>query len=173
MVKRYHLSVTLLILLGGFLMGETLQQAYQNAGPGLGYDRLIILNPAATYTGGLSITNEKVGIKGIGTIIDLQGDSISASGMSVLDLDGCVIINGSRGLSLHGSASGIVTHCTFYNNQIGIRCFSERGIIEVMNTILANNSQYGIASCEEIGRILHYLDAYQNILGNYVEWCPG
>jgi len=173
MAKKCHLSITFLFLLSSFLIGETLQQAYQNAGPGLGYDRLVILNPAATYTGGLSITNEKVGIKGVATIIDLQGDSISASGESVLDLDGCVIVNGSRGLSLLGGASAIVTQCTFYNNQIGIRCFSATGIIEVMNTILANNSQYGIASCEEIGRILHYLDAYQNVLGNYVEWCPG
>lgn len=172
MERKFYLLPVLILLAWGLLSAETLQQAYQNATPGLGYDRLIILNPGATYTGGLIITNEKVGIKGQGTIINLQGDSISASGASALDLDGCVIINGSKGLSLHGSSISLVTQCTFYNNQIGIYCFSESGIIEVMNTILANNSQYGIASCEEITRILHYLDAYQNTLGNYMEWCP-
>jgi hypothetical protein len=173
MRNRFYLMFLLLPLCGSLLFAETLQQAYNNAAPGLGYDRLILLESNIIYTGGLAITGEKVGIKGLGTVIDLQGDSIFADGASVLDLDGCVIINGGSGLSLQSSASALVTHCTFYNNEIGIRCFSAGGMIEVMNTILANNTRYGIASCEEISRSLHYMDAYQNLQGNYVEWCPG
>jgi hypothetical protein len=171
--NRFYQLVLLLPILGGLLFAETLQQAYNNAPPGLGYDRLILLDPGIVYTGGLAIMDEKVGIKGLGTIIDLQGDSISAGGASVLDLDGCVIINGGKGLALRGNSSALVTHCTFYGNQIGIRCFAAGGMIEVKNTILANNTTYGIASCEEISRTLHYIDAYQNPQGNYMEWCPG
>ena len=173
MKKYIYAFFMCFFILPGLLSAETLQQAYQNAAPGLGYGRLIILDPSTVYTGGLSIVNEKIGIKGQGAIIDLGGDAIVVSGRATIDLDACVIINGGRGLSLHGSVTTLVTNCTFYGNQIGIRCFSETGMIEVVNTILSNSSQYGFASCEEVARTLHYLDAYQNTLGDYVEWCPG
>lgn len=170
MKKQFYAFIAGICFLAGFLSAETLQQAYQEALPGLGYDRLICLTPGEIYTGGLAIANEKVGIKGQGAILDLQGGMISATGSAVIDLDGCVVINGSRGLNLEGKANSLVTHCTFYGNQYGIYAFTI-GIVEVMNTILANNTTYGFACDENTTCILHYLDAYQNPGGNYMAWC--
>jgi len=173
MNKQLLFSLILLPFLIATLFAGTLQQAYQNALPSMGYDKLIILDPDSIYTGGLSITGEKVGIKGFGAIIDLGGDSIYVSGNSQIDLDGCVIINGAAGLAVTGQVSSLVTHCTFYNNGIAIHFRSVGGTIEVMNSILANNSKYGFACEESTYRLLHFIDAYQNILGNYVAWCSG
>jgi hypothetical protein len=49
---------------------------------------------------------------------------------------------------------------------------SESGYIEVVNTMLVNNFSYGFAYEEHTIRVLHYIDAYQNLLGDYMEWCP-
>ena len=59
---------------------STLLQMYNNATAGLGYDKIIELEGDSVYLGGLSITNQKVAIRGQGAIIDLQGANISASG---------------------------------------------------------------------------------------------
>lgn len=173
MPKKLLSSLILLPLFFAVISAGTLQQAYQNAQPGMGYDRLIILDPDSVYTGGLAISGEKVGIKGFGALIDLAGDSIFVSANSQIDLDGCVIINGSAGLAATGMVSGLITQCTFYNNGIGIHFRSTEGIIEVKNSIIANSSRYGFACEESSYRVLHYIDSYQNMLGDYVAWCPG
>ncbi len=163
----------ILILGVSLALGITLQEAYQNASPGLGYDRLVLLNPDSIYTGGLNIVDEKVGIKGFGAIIDLNNDSISVTGQSIIDLDGCVIINGAAGLYLDGPVVSRVSQCTFYGNQYGILIKSGDASIVVYNTILAHQFRYGFACQKSTQRILYYLDAFQNTQGNYVEWCPG
>ncbi len=173
MIKQLLFSLIVFCFLFAALFAGTLQQAYQNAQPGLGYDKLIILDPDSIYTGGLSVNGEKVGIKGFGAIIDLGGDSIYVTGNSQIDLDGCVIINGTAGLAVSGAVSSLVTHCTFYQNGIAIHFRSVEGMIEVKNSILANSTRYGFACEESTFRILHYIDAYQNALGNYVDWCSG
>ena len=173
MKKSYFmLLIPLLLVITGIKAG-TLENAYQNASPGLGYDRLLILNPAEIYTGGLTIIDERVGIKGNGSIIDLQGSEIHVSGNSVVEIDGCIIINGSFGLNVEGSVNALITHSTFYGNDMGIYYMCTAGIIEVYNTIVANSTQYGFGCHEESQRILHFLDMYQNNGGNYMEFCPG
>ncbi len=63
-MRRILLLVFVFIFVLGLpVFGITLQEAYQNALPGLGYDRLIELDPSHTYTGGLGIIGESVGIK--------------------------------------------------------------------------------------------------------------
>jgi len=172
-MKKILLSTFLLLLFVSLsFAATTLQQVYQNAVPGLGYDRLMILHPDSMYTGGISVLNEKVGIKGYGAIIDLNGDSIFVDGESQMDIDGCVIINGNSGLAAHGSANALITHCTFYGNVIGIH-FMSAGCAEVMNTIIAYSTLYGYACDETSVCVLHYLDSYQNTQGNYMEWCSG
>ena len=57
----------------------SLQDVYQSAQPRLGYDKLLILHPDSVYTGGLTITNEKIGIRGNGALINLQGYEITVS----------------------------------------------------------------------------------------------
>ena len=171
-MKLISLSLLLNLLLLPFaLNATTLQDIYNTAQPALGYDRLIILERHSIYTGGLSITDESIGIKGNGAIIDLQGGNIMVTGTSVIEIDRSIIINGSSGLFAQDEVTARITHCTFYHNDIGIHFMSESGMIEVVNTILANNFMYGFACEENSRRILHYIDAYQNLLGNYVEWC--
>ena len=162
-----------LIFISPRVNASTLQEMYNNALAGLGYDKLIILDGGSIYTGGLVIINEKVGIKGRGAIIDLQGSSINVSGNAVIDLDECVVLNGSSGIYATESATSRITQCTFYDNQIGIHFMAISGMIEVINTIISNNSQYGFACEQSTIRILHYIDAFSNLQGNYMEWCLG
>lgn len=173
-MRRILLLVFVFIFVLGLpVFGITLQEAYQNALPGLGYDRLIELDPSHTYTGGLGIIGESVGIKGYGAVIDLQGGSIAVSGSSVIDMDACVVINGSNGLLVQNETTAFITQCSFYGNQKGIKFEGTSGSVTVLNTILAFNTEYGFA-CDEGSFIdLRYLDAYQNTLENYVKWCSG
>jgi hypothetical protein len=152
---------------------STLHEMYDHALAGLGYDKLIILDGDSIYTGGLVLSNEKIGIKGRGAIIDLQGSTIDVSGNAVFDLDECVVLNGSSGIYATQSVSSRITHCTFCDNQIGIYFMAASGRIEVLNTVIANNSQYGFACEKSTIRILHYIDTFNNMEGDYLEWCPG
>ncbi|UCF64458.1 MAG: right-handed parallel beta-helix repeat-containing protein [bacterium] len=161
-----------LVFLPWFLHAHTLQEMYNQAIPGLGYDRLIELERDSIYTGGLIISDESVGIRGQGALIDLQGSSISVNGESSIDIDGCIILNGYNGLYAQDDVTARISRCTFYQNDIGIHFMSEYGYIEVVNTILTNNFSYGFACDERSMRVLHYIDAYQNLLGDYMEWCP-
>jgi hypothetical protein len=172
MKKLLLLTLLLFIIPAQILFATSLQDAYINSNPGLGYDRLIILQADVVYTGGLSITNESIGIKGRGAILNLSGSSIYVTGDSKIEMDACVIINGSNGIHATGNAQVLLTQCTFYNNQNGIM-FDSDGIIEVLNTIISFNSQYGLACNENSTCILSYIDSYQNADGNFMKWCPG
>jgi hypothetical protein len=164
----------LLFLSNSIIKAGTLLEAYQNAPPGMGYDKLIILHPDTVYTGGLNVTNEKVGIRGNGATIDLAGGNyIYVNGKSTIEIDGCIIVRGSYGLHCDGEVSAYISQCTFYANDIAISFMSTVGSIEVYNTIISNSNQYGFACHEDSYRILHYIDAYSNSLGNYMEFCPG
>ena len=83
-------------------------------------------------------------------------------------------INGGNAISVgvNENVTSMINQCTFYNNGIAIRFMTKTGAIEVVNTILSNNSIYGFACSHETARTLHYSDAYSNG-SNYVEWCPG
>jgi hypothetical protein len=169
---KFFIFIPLLLAFVSLNAG-TLEQAYQNASPGLGYDKLIILNPIELYTGGITIVDEKVGIKGNGAVIDLMGGQINVSGSSVIEVDGCIIINGSYGLNIDGNVNALITQSTFYGNNMGIYYMCTAGEIEVYNTIISNNTEYGFACHEASLRTLHYMDTYQNNGGNYMEFCPG
>ena len=122
----------------------SLKTMYDLAGPGNGYDKLIVLDPGATYTGGLWIgatynrmaitfdgQREKVRIDGHGAILDLQGTEICiAYCQGSLDIEDCVIINGGvrfRGYDdgvLHLKPEGSVRYVTFYQpHDYGVRVF--------------------------------------------------
>ncbi len=175
MQKLKPVIILLLLLLGSsFTRAGTLQDAYENALPGMGYDKLIILHPDSIYTGGVTITDEKVGIRGNGATIDLAGGNyIYVNGKSTIEIDGCVILRGNYGIHCEGEVSAYITQCTFYANDIAISYMSTLGSIEVYNTIISNSNQYGFACHEDSYRILHYIDAYSNTGGNYMEFCPG
>lgn len=163
----------LVLLTPVFVFSTTLQDMYLSSGPGLGYDHIIELEKDSVYTGGITIISESVGIKGKGAIIDLEGHNIYVSGHSTLEIDGCVLKNGDNAIYLTGDAKCKVTQCTFHNNSNGIYCDTHTGMVEIKNSIFSNNSNYGFACSEETTRKLHYINMYQNGLGDYVEWCPG
>ncbi len=173
MKKIVILLLSALILLPLSVYPETLQEAYNNAIPSIGYNRLLELDPGTVYTGGITIFSGIIGIRGNGAIIDLQGGSISVAGEAQLEIDGCIIINGANGLLMQDQVSAYVTHCTFYGNQVGISYMVTGGLLEVSNSILAFNTQYGLTCDEGSSVILHYLDAYQNAQGDYMKWCSG
>ena len=164
----------LLFFTYSFTEASTLLEAYQNALPGMGYDKLIILNSDSTYTGGITISNEKVGIRGNGAIIDLAGGYyIYVTGESTIEIDGCVILDGVYGIHCDGNVNAYISQCTFYRNTTGISFMTTMGSIEVYNTIISNSSHYGFATTEGSYRILSYIDSYANVDGNYMEFCPG
>jgi hypothetical protein len=121
----------------------TLREAYDDAGPGGGYDKYVVLETGVTYTGGLLIgpilssvtyllegaTGQDVHIVGNGAILDLQGQQLCISYCNNrLDLEDCVILNGNvryRGIN-NGSFQvmpiGSVRYVTFYGpHDYGIR----------------------------------------------------
>ncbi|MCK5077633.1 MAG: hypothetical protein KAR38_14725 [Calditrichia bacterium] len=174
MKKTFLFLISLMLLFSLSYGDKVLNDVIQDAQPASGYDKLLILDPNEVYTGGLIIVDTKVGIWGNGAILDLQSDSIAVRGNSQINLDGCIITNGGNAISVgvNENVTSMINQCTFYNNGIAIRFMTKTGAIEVVNTILSNNSIYGFACSHETARTLHYSDAYSNG-SNYVEWCPG
>ncbi|MBU1700977.1 MAG: hypothetical protein KJ970_20875 [Candidatus Eisenbacteria bacterium] len=120
----------------------TLQEAYETAGPASGYDKYIELESGRIYTGSLMIGPSLVPYTGIlaggpgrdvriignGAIIDLQGGQLCISYCeNRLDIDDCVVINGSikfRGLTgiVNILPTGSVRHVTMFKpHDYGIR----------------------------------------------------
>ncbi len=122
------------ILSAGPLHAETLRGAYDAAGPGLGFDKLVILEPGRIYTGGLLVgplllpetgtfDSEKgldVRIIGNGAVLDLAGGQICISYCeNRLEIEDCVVLNGNirfRGMDWKPGhiPQGKVDQVTFY-----------------------------------------------------------
>jgi hypothetical protein len=166
--------ILLLLFSSVLVKAGTLLEAYQNALPGMGYDKLIVLHPDSVYTSGLNIVDEKVGIRGNGAVINLiGGSSIIVTGVSTIEIDGCIIIRGAFGIHCDGNIDAYISQCTFYGNETAISYMATMGSITVFNTIISNSSQFGFACNEYSARTLSYIDAYQNMGGNYMQFCPG
>ena len=59
--------------------GVKLQTSYDKAGPGDGYDKLLVLDPNETYTGSCGVLiGKKSCIRGNGALVDLDGGNIQA-----------------------------------------------------------------------------------------------
>jgi hypothetical protein len=125
-------------------LAESLKEVYDAAGPAPGYDKYLVLQTGATYTGGLWIgatfnrmtaefegRGENVRIVGNGALLDLQGGEICmAYCPERLDIDDCVILNGDikfRGYDGGGLTlvpAGSVRYVTFYKpHDYGVRLF--------------------------------------------------
>ncbi len=99
----------------------SLQAAYDACGPGEGYDKLLVLDPANIYTGMLTVTDSvRSCIHGNGALIHLNNlsyrNSIRAWGQStVLDMDHCIIRGANEAVGLHDGVSGTFSNNTFYD----------------------------------------------------------
>lgn len=121
----------------------SLRAAFEQAGPGQGYDKYVELETGEIYTGGLLIgpvyspiswrlegaPGVDVCIVGNGAILDLQGSQLCVSYCNNrLDVSDCIVVNGNirfRGMNLSGYAvqpRGSVRHVTFYRpHDYGVR----------------------------------------------------
>lgn len=157
MLKRLPLIVALIICQP--LLSLTLEEVYDTAAPGNGYDRYIELETGVTYTGGLLLGGtfnritarfeaggEDVRIVGNGAILDLQGAEICLSYCNNrLDISDCVIINGNirfRGYQnseVEYWPAGYVRNVTFYRpHDYGIRLLSCARDIELQSNLVVD-----------------------------------
>jgi len=184
---------TILILAGfTFLLGsmfaskgwayQSLQQVYDNAGPGGGYDKLLELDPAEEYAGDLSIP--------YGVTVCIQGNGAKIIGLSSpdrairvygsgLDIDRCIFVGretGANGIYFDSNSYGQVTNNTIVDfNNAGIKVYYynvSRGLV-IENNIITG-CYYGFYG--EEGYLPTYF-AYNDIWGNsginYAYYCPG
>jgi len=144
MAQRLTIPI-LLVLLGAALAasGTTLREAFEAAGPGGGFDKLVVLETGRIYTGPLHIgptlpcySSVLVGDEGLdvriagnGALLDLEGGQLCMSYCNNrLEVEDCVVLNGNiryRGLTWEHDVylpDGLVRHVTFYDpHDFGIR----------------------------------------------------
>tara|TARA_B100001964_G_scaffold229132_1_gene281071 strand:- start:406 stop:930 length:525 start_codon:yes stop_codon:yes gene_type:complete len=166
-----------LILSLTFVHGESLYEVYQNAGPGNGYDKYMVLNPNVIYTGGFGTSVYSVLLEGNGAVIDLQGGtgiwmSGDESSSPPLVMTKCTIINGGYyGVNFSGYGNHEIIDCNFINDEWGIQV-GEHSYTTIRNCNLIDNT-YGLAI---IGLDAEVNLAYCNGWGNtetYMSNCPG
>ncbi len=131
----------------------TLQKLYNDALPGEGYQKLIILEGDSIYTGGLIQDVQSLCIHGNGAIIDLMGASLTVEGENqLLDIDHCVFKSSSDTpkvcLEYKNNAYGRIINNTFwgmYNNKKSYlaiyfeECMKDTSVI--INNIFSNFSE--------------------------------
>ena len=156
----------------------SLQEMYDNASSGLGYDKYINLDSNEIYTGGIGIYDGTVFINGNGAIIDLQNQNglwvySDVYSDATLDIQYCSIINGAyESVIYSGDAMGNIRNCNFINNDIGIKIYDTSNI-NITNCNFINNSFVGLAI---IGETTTIDLSYSNFWGNddgIMENCPG
>lgn len=153
-------TIIIMIFAALICYGATLKEMYDAAGPGEGYDKLVVLERGKIYRGGLfigkffdpvtltfQVSDEKdVRIKGNGAIIDLMNGQIHiAYTKHKLDIDSCVIMNGTLRYNGHPDGSGYVIpygevkQITFYNPiDYGLRMEGAGENIDARRNIVYN-----------------------------------
>jgi hypothetical protein len=142
MKKIFIISI---LNLFSILNATTLQELYDNAVSGEGYQKLIILEKDSVYTGGFTQGVQSLCIHGNGAIIDLIGSSIMVDGEDyILDIDHCVIKSSSDTaqvfLEYKNNSAGKIINNTFwglYNNNANLAIFFEECIEDT--SIITNN----------------------------------
>jgi len=172
-VKGCFLLPVLVFLLALPASAIHLQDVYDQAGPGQGYDKILILDPGQVYTGYLIVTDGiRCGIRGNGALIRLDaGATISAYTGVTLDVDDCVITGGEVGLGFADCPSSRVTNCTLAGNTMGLAL--SNSVVSITNCIIAGNSQYGICWMTGPRPTQTYNNAWGNGELNYATFCSG
>lgn len=140
----FLLALCLACVTGRDVSAATLEEMYDRAQAGQGYDKYITLETGVTYTGGLWIGGTfnritaafepggaDVRIAGNGAVLDLGGEEICIAYCdNRLDIDDCIIINGD--IKFRGYRDGqhqlvpqgSVRYVTFYRpHDYGVRLF--------------------------------------------------
>jgi nitrous oxidase accessory protein NosD len=154
-----------------------IQDAYDACGPAEGYDKYLELNPNVTYTGDLTVDQGKDScIEGNGAeiYIDSYAKIMVDGSPTRLDVDHVVLYGHGSGEGLHyrNAAKGIVNFCTIDNFMYGVYVWGVSDVT-IKNSIITNNSMYGVAK-EEISTVrISYVDVWGNSEGNYYQYCSG
>ncbi len=168
---------TAVMLTGSAVAGVPLQVVYDSAGSGEGYNKLLVLDPAELYTGGLEIgSGVSCCIHGNGASLDLDQNSITASGSgTVLDMDHCALYNGWYGIEFYNNASGYISLCTITDNAQGIAIDGAgNGAVLLEGNNICFNATFGVAVYDEISYPeASYNNTWGNTGGNYMYFCPG
>jgi hypothetical protein len=158
---------------GSFVQAATLADAFAAAGPGAGYDTLVVLDPAVIYTGGLTVPAGEHCLVSLGARVDLQSGSVVVEPGACLDVYGCSFARGNIALDYGSGARGEVIHCNFYNNYIGVK-FWDGAAVTLINDTFTANTHYGVYRYEyHGGSYITHCDAWGNTDGDYIEFCPG
>jgi parallel beta-helix repeat protein len=179
---RYLAGLMVLALIAPAAIAKTLQSAYNEAGPGEGYDKLLTLDPKVTYTGGLGVVQGKKScIRGGGALCDLEGGQIFVSQPSTqLDITGCCLVNGSGmgAVYVADSARANIDGNTVCKSGVGLYIWAYASATVKNNIIFKNiksgGSMYGIAKHQYTTSLdILYNDTDSNYGGNYMYFCPG
>ena len=172
-------KIILYIILTTLAFGVTLQEVYDNAQPGNGYDKYIILEPNQVYEGASYNFENSVYINCQGSIINLMngiGISIYADALynGSLDIEYCTIYNGENfGLDYAGTSIGTVSNCNFIKNNIGLTLHDNSHVI-LKNSNFIDNDIYGLGIITEIPILeVSYSNFWDNFEGDCMENCPG
>ncbi len=152
---------------------KTLQSAYDQAGPGEGYDKLVVLDPLELYTGRCDLSEGKRScIRGNGALVDLKFGQVVASGSGTeLFLTGCCLVNGNAAVSVQNGAAGTIDGNTICKSVMGVKAWESKSCTLKNNIIYGND--YGVTREEYTSTDISYNDFDNNAKGNYVYWCPG
>jgi parallel beta-helix repeat protein len=177
MIVRTKLILSIIALTGMLFYTSAsamdLQEAYNQAVSGEGYDKLLVLDPAEIYTGYLVVDpGLSCAIHGNGALIVLNTNaSIWCGSQSKLDIDGCVIRGGAYGINYEYASNSRVENCTFVDNTVGIRCWGMTAVIK--NCVVADNSQFGIACLEGLEPVILFNNVWNSGQLDYAAYCPG
>ena len=176
---RYLVLALVMALAVPAVWGVTLQSVYDQAGPGEGYDKLLILDPNVTYTGGCGVSQGKKScIRGNGAVLDLQHNQIYCGQPGTeVTIEGCCLINGAASdaaITVLDGAVATLDGNTFAKNYISIKIWLGSSAT-IKNNIVYGNSWYGVAAHQNsYGSLtILYNDFHNNGGGNYMYWCSG
>ena len=159
-------------------MGETLEEAYQQAGANEEYDKYVVLDSNSIYTGGLGIYEGDVYINCNGSTIDLEGGNgiwvyADESYPASLDIEYCTITNSLYyGLSFGGKSKGYIKNCNLINTNFGVKLFDESDV-EIINSIFASNNSVGLGMYTEIPTLYISHCLFWENEDDCMENCPG
>jgi parallel beta-helix repeat protein len=179
---RYLVVLLALALVVPAALAKTFQSAYDEAVPGEGYDKLLILDPEVVYTGGLGVLQGKKScIRGNGALCDLEGGQVYASQPGTqLDITGCCLYNGSGSGAIYvaDSATANIDGNTICKSGVGLYVWTYGSATVKNNIIYKNNNSsgkmLGVASHQSTGSLsILYNDVDGNPGGNYMYYCPG
>jgi hypothetical protein len=178
-VKILSITTACLCLGAATAFGVTLQSAYDACGPGDGYDKLLVLDPKVTYTGGCGVLMAKKScIRGKGALVDLDGGSIMAGQYGTeVTVEGCCLINaGYYGAVNAQDGANVIVNGNSIAKTNGVAAvyvwIGCSGTIK--NNIIYGGKTYGIAKHQSTGTLnILYNDVDNNLAGNYMYFCPG